>query len=72
MKTSEVIGHFGTQQKAADAMGLHQTTVCGWGEYPPDLRQIQIERITRGKLKAEASCYLPKLKASEPAKAPAA
>lgn len=60
MKTADVIEHFGgTQASAAAALGLKQPSVASWGEYPPALRQIQIERITAGKLKAEDSCWNP-------------
>jgi len=30
--------------------------VGGWGEFPPALRQLQIEALTAGKLRAEADC----------------
>ena len=59
MKTSDVFAFFETQTKAAEALGMAQSSVAGWGEYPPELRQIQLERITGGKLKAEPSCYGP-------------
>jgi len=60
MKTSDVIQHFGgTQERTAKALGLRQPSIATWGEFPPPLRQIQIERITRGKLKAEPSCWNP-------------
>lgn len=62
MKTKAVIDWFGTQQKTADALGLHQSTVSGWGDEPPELRQIQIERLSNGELQAEPRCYQPKAK----------
>lgn len=60
MKTTEVIEHFGgTQHAAAQALGLRQPSIANWGEFPPALRQIQIERMTNGELKAEPECWEP-------------
>jgi hypothetical protein len=53
MTTSDAVKHYGTQQKLADALGIRQGSVGGWGEYPPVLRQLQLQRITNGRLKAE-------------------
>lgn len=45
---------FKTQQGVADALdGCSQGAVSQWREYPPLLRQLELERITGGKLKAE-------------------
>ena len=56
MKTSEVIKYFKTQSKTGAALGCNQSTVSLWGEYPPDARQLQIERLTNHLLKAELGC----------------
>ncbi len=56
MNKSDAIKHFGTQVKLGEALGCKQHTISGWGEYPPDARQLQIERITLGALKAEPDC----------------
>lgn len=53
MTTDEAIKHYGTQVSLADALGIKQGSVSGWGEYPPALRQLQLQQITKGKLKAE-------------------
>ena len=53
MTKDAAIKHYGTQQKLADALGMSQASVSEWGEYPPALRQLQLQQITRGKLKAE-------------------
>jgi hypothetical protein len=53
MKTSDVLQHFGGQAATARALGLSQPSIALWGEYPPDSRQILIELVTSGKLKAE-------------------
>lgn len=57
MTKSAALAFFKTQQKLADALGITQPSVCEWGEYPPPLQQIFIERLTNGKLKAESSVW---------------
>ena len=56
MRTAEVIAHFKTQKAVAHALGIRQPSVAAWGEYPPDTRQLQIERVTRKTLRAEPEC----------------
>ena len=56
MKTSDVKQHFGSQYAIAKALGIKQPSVANWGDYPPELRQLQIEAVTGGKLKAEPDC----------------
>ena len=56
MKTQDAIQHFGSQVKVAEALQINQASVSKWHEYPPDDRQLQIERITLGALKAEPGC----------------
>lgn len=61
MTTEEAIQWAGgTQVLLADRLGINQPSVSAWGAYPPDLRQLQIERLSNGSLKAEPSAYLPK------------
>ena len=57
MKTADVTAFYDTQTAAAKALGIDQSSISGWGEYPPDKRQIQIERVTKGALKAEPGCF---------------
>ena len=52
MLTSDVIRHFGSQAATARALGIAQPAVFNWGEHPPPLRQLQIQALTGGKLKA--------------------
>jgi hypothetical protein len=55
MKPTDLISHFGTQEKTAEALGVTQGTVSAWksaGEVPI-LRQMQAERLTDGALKAD-------------------
>jgi len=60
MLTKDVIEHFGSQAKVAEALGIKQSSVAEWGRRPPALRQIQIEQLVGGKLKAHRSCFDPK------------
>lgn len=53
MKTSDVIAHFGSQNATARALGISQPSVANWGEYPPEAKQILIERLTKRRLRAE-------------------
>lgn len=53
MFTKNVIAHFGSQAKVASALGIKQQSVADWGEEVPKLRQLQIQVITRGKLRAD-------------------
>jgi DNA-binding transcriptional regulator YdaS (Cro superfamily) len=53
MRTEDVIRYYRTQKAAADALGIRQSSVAEWGDYPPAARQLQIQKVTRGKLKAE-------------------
>jgi DNA-binding transcriptional regulator YdaS (Cro superfamily) len=55
MRTSDVVEHFGTQKAIADALGIKPPSVSDWGEFVPPLRQLQIEALTGGKLRADAS-----------------
>lgn len=56
MKTEDAVKFWGSQKAVADALGLKQPSVAAWDEYPPELRQLQIEAATGGALKAEPSC----------------
>jgi hypothetical protein len=53
MRTQDAIDFYGTQRAVADELGITQAAVADWGEYPPDLRQLQLEHVTHGRLKAE-------------------
>jgi hypothetical protein len=56
MTKDQAVEHFGTQVLLAQALGMSQGSVSLWGAYPPALRQLQLEAITGGALKAEADC----------------
>lgn len=36
---------------------MSQSSIAGWGDTPPDNRQLLIEKITNGALKADDGCY---------------
>jgi len=57
MQINHVLEHFGNSQtKLAQALGIFQSNVARWvkNEQIPHLRQIQIQLLTKGKLKADA------------------
>lgn len=60
MTTEEAIKHYGTQQAVADALGIKQSSVAEWGEYPPALRQVQLEMLSKKKLRADPAALNPK------------
>jgi DNA-binding transcriptional regulator YdaS (Cro superfamily) len=51
MKTKQAAEFFGSKKKLAVALGISPSAVTMWGEDVPELRQYQIERITKGKVK---------------------
>lgn len=53
MTKAEAIEFFGTQAALAAALGMKQPSVAEWGIHPPEARQLQIHRVTQGKLRAE-------------------
>ena len=54
MNPQELIAHFGTQAAAARALGLTWAAIYLWQKRGsiPYLRQLQIEQVTAGALKA--------------------
>lgn len=56
MRKDEAITFYGSQSALARALGIAQASVAGWGEYPPPKRQLQLQKITKGALKAEPGC----------------
>lgn len=51
MKTKSAAEFFGSKKKLAEALGISPSAVTMWGDEVPELRQYQIERITKGKVK---------------------
>lgn len=52
MKKSEVLAHFKGVTKVAEALGISPGAVSQWPEEVPVLRQLQIQAITAGQLRA--------------------
>lgn len=56
MRTQDAISYFTTAAALAERLGVTASAISQWGEHPPDARQLLLERITEGKLKAEPGC----------------
>ncbi|HCF6640419.1 TPA: Cro/CI family transcriptional regulator [Pseudomonas aeruginosa] len=53
MTKAQAIEHFGSISKLAKALGISYEAIRQWEEVP-ELRQYQIERLTKGKLARSA------------------
>ena len=53
MTKIEVINFFGSLSATARALNIKQPSVSKWNDYPPANRQMQVQIISGGKLKAE-------------------
>ncbi|MCY1308546.1 DNA-binding transcriptional regulator Cro [compost metagenome] len=58
MKKSDVLAHFGGVSKVAEALGISPGAVSQWPEDLPPLRQLQLEELSGGKLKASKESRL--------------
>lgn len=67
MRTRDVIEYFGSQAAVARALGIKPPSVAEWGDVVPPLRQLQIERLTDGKLAADPAILPPPPPATEAA-----
>ena len=56
MTKTQAVEHFRTQVLLAQALGLSQGSISLWGDSPPLLRQLQLEALTDGALKADGEC----------------
>jgi DNA-binding transcriptional regulator YdaS (Cro superfamily) len=56
MNIDKVIKYFGSQAQAAAAIGCSQPAISNWKSrgHIPELQQLRIEHVTKGKLKAQA------------------
>lgn len=54
MKTVDALNYFGGNTALTSILGLSSGAISQWGDFPPDLRQLQIEKLSRGVLKAES------------------
>ena len=57
MLTKDAIAHYGSQAALARELGIAQPSVSAWGEIVPPLRQIQLERLTHGVLRAAPDVF---------------
>jgi DNA-binding transcriptional regulator YdaS (Cro superfamily) len=57
MRKGDVIQHFGSQTKAALALGVTKSAVSQWGEIIPEGMAYKIQVITRGKLRVDPALY---------------
>jgi DNA-binding transcriptional regulator YdaS (Cro superfamily) len=62
MNIHDVVAYFGGSKIAvARALGVTKAAVSDWGGEIPPLRQLQIEELTKGQLKADRSIiYAPR------------
>lgn len=57
MTKQEAIDHYKGIADLAQALGIKPPSIYSWGEYPPILRQLQLEALTAKRLKAEPECH---------------
>lgn len=57
MRKSDVIAHFGTVRKTADALNVTYQCVAQWGEIVPEGVAYKLQVMTGGKLRADAKVY---------------
>lgn len=54
MTTREALEHYGGDARAlAHVLGIWHSAIYQWDIHPPALRQLQLEHLTNGELKAE-------------------
>jgi len=57
MKKDDVISYFGGVSKTAKALGLSHASVSGWTDVIPKGRAFEIQVLTKGALKVDATLY---------------
>lgn len=53
MTKNDAIKHFGSVAGLAQALRISTQAVYDWGDKVPELRQLRLEKITNGALKAD-------------------
>ena len=53
MKKTDAINYFGSANVLAKKLNVSKSAVSQWSETIPRLRAFEIERLTKGKLKAD-------------------
>jgi hypothetical protein len=56
MNKQDVLDHFGGVIATAKALKIAQPSVSNWNDPLPELRQLEIEQLTGGKLRAGPEC----------------
>ena len=58
MRLQDAVSYFGSQNKLAEALGMSQGSMSSWKrERIPLARALQVEKLTRGKLKVDMTLY---------------
>lgn len=52
LKIEEVISYFGNKTEVAKILKIDRSAISHWKNTVPPKRQLQIQKITKGKLKA--------------------
>ena len=62
MTLEQIRKHFGSYAEAARKIGITRGGIAQWKTFGfvPRFRQLQVEKLTGGKLQADKSMYLPK------------
>lgn len=53
MKKTDVIAFFGSPQQTANKLKISHAAVSKWGFHVPELRALQVEKLSNGALRAE-------------------
>ena len=56
MLKQSVLDHFGGVTATANALGIAPPSVSTWSDPLPELRQLEIEQLTKGALRAGPEC----------------
>jgi len=51
MEKTQAISHFGSAANLARALGISKAAVSQWKDQVPELRALQLERLTDGELR---------------------
>jgi hypothetical protein len=57
MLKSDVISHYGSAPKVAEALGLTKAAVYAWDELVPPLSAAKLHKLTRGRLRFDPDVY---------------
>lgn len=60
MLKKDVIAHFGSRAKTAQALGISRAAVSKWSRKIPEGSAYKVESVTAGALKVDPSAYPPK------------